>query len=1090
VRVGATLSRSACWILVAALGSGAPAVAHAAPANVFFVLDTSASMNAPGAEGTQLDDAKAIVAALAAEADAAGHRSALLRFRQRSAIVPGGEGPREVVVEDPEQCARAADVLVPLGGGAGPRITRWVDGVEGQGLDEVEALGDSPLYASARVVLRYVDGLRTLDPRRHCVRALVVIVTDGEDNCAGGAELLEALEELEAAAPSEAIQTLVIARQTDAEAARRLARVGREEEEPRVFGFDEVDAARARLAALDGQAVIPSCGEEGTTEPPVPEVDAGVDAGATAVDAGPCEVVSAGGCSAAGTVGGAWWLFALGLLLRRRREVWLAAAVLVGCGDDDGELRCPTPPDASVTVVDAGVEDAGVEAPDPEVEVRSLQERQAAARALLEEARAAVTPLVEPEAVFDALEGPPREACRALVDTVAYEPYQGFQRGVRGCLATRRCSSGDQTLLLQACLAHHGVETELRQCRFDGALDEVREELESQEPVFPDVSAIDEALRTDAAALLEDLPEVQGAVTTGVESVAEYAMLALDERVEADVAILSGLTEIDPTSSMALAESERDRARGEHYFLLDGEERLDAILETPTDCFEIGAADPLWMTVELLVQNVRLSGTSFGYEAEVSLGSLEFPVHTRVGTPIDVVVTDAGETVAPAGLPAPSEGSAPCFRAFVDGNPTASFPLFASDATACGDDVPEALLEDHGFGRLILRTVVEDPSGLVPHTRDRILVDRFGYARDAADAIANGPSFGAVAAGHLIPMRVRLEVGGGLPGPHEEMHALVSDRLARFDELAGSALEMLTAGSSEGHADLPAFGALTFGLVRRAMPSVLGEDVVLRGPRPWRLASVWRRVFVPGEGIAEKRIFDLLELPWAVHSADADARLEASLRLGALFTEAERLAGMSLEGALRVLHAGELLRDESVAFEPYVRATAGERYPFGLRDAAVERTRAGDELFVTPAPVDVFGTEVLSWWRVDSLGVPTGEIRYEGSLYGGVTAAKAVATFVRCLGLQAIIALTGPRISPSVSCCADLAFRTVVADLVTGWIMTGVTGGIGMAIGATYGEAMGDVAGAVGDGVTTAGDVNGLLDLWRDSPACGEIFDP
>ncbi|MEM9073070.1 MAG: hypothetical protein AAGE52_31485, partial [Myxococcota bacterium] len=608
---------------------------------------------------------------------------------------------------------------------------------------------------------------------------------------------------------------------------------------------------------------------------------------------------------------------------------------------------------------------------------------------------------------------------------------------------------------------------------------------------------IDEALRREAQMLLDDLPEVREAATQGVESVAAYARQVLRTRVAEDVARLRTLTENDPAASMALAEAERERSRGEHYFLLDGDARIDALLDAPTDCFDapVDLEDALRVRVELLVQNVSLSGRFFAYEAPVSIGAIERPVHAQVGEPLEVVVTDAQATEAPGGLPMPAEGDAPCFRAFLDGEPTAAFPLFAGDVSACGSEPPDALREEHGFGRLILRTVVEDPSGRLPHTRDRILVDRFGYARNSADAVANGPTFGALAAGHLIPMRVEFEVGGGMPGPHEEMRALLSDRLARFDEFAAGALSRIGAATSSEARAVPAFGALTFALARDALDEVMADgafegEIAVRGARPWRLATVWRRIFVAGEGITERRIFDLMELPFVVHAADAEDRLDASLRLGALFTEAERLAGMSLEGALRVVHAGDLLRDETQVFEAYDAPLALERYPFGLRDAARERTRAGDELFVVPAPVDVFGTEILSWWRVDPLGVPIGEIRYEGSLYGGVTAAKGVATFVRCLGFQAIVALTGPRVAPDVSCCADLAFRAVVADLVVGWIMTGVTGGIGIAMGATYGDAVEDVVDAVTDGVTTAGDVDGLLDLWRDPPPCVRIISP
>lgn len=1068
------------------------AAASAAPADVFFVLDTSASMNAPGADGTQLDDAKAIMRRLAEAAEAAGHRASLLRFRQATAVVMGGEGLREVAVEDPNQCERAADVLVPMSSDAASAIAMWVDGVEGQGLREVEALGDSPLYGATRAALRYADGLRTLEPRRHCVRALIVLVTDGEDNCAGGAELLAAVDELEAAGPEDAIQTLVIARHVDAEAAGRLARVGREEDTPRVFGFEDVEEAAERIASLQGSAVIPSCTPG--AEVPQPTLDAGADA--ERPDAGTiCETgATTGGCSAAGSTSGAF-LFLLGwVLLRRRRDVggFVLLATLIACGDDSAACPDSGPLDVGT---DTSI-DGSIEPVEPEDEATRLRLRQAEMRTLLESALTDVTALVEPTRLFEDHRAPgetPYDACQSLVDEIAFEPYVGFQRGVRGCLATRRCNAADQTLVLQACLAHHGVDTELRACRFDGALDEARDRLAAQRPTMPDVSEIDATLRAGARSGLDDLPELQRAIEMGVASVSEYAMQKLTERVDEDVARLAPLVAHDAEDSASRIAAEEEQGWNEHYFLVDassGEEtRLDALLESPTDCFDasVDLATAPQVRISLAVQNVRLSGTYFQYLNPVTLGEIERPLIERYGAPLAVAVTSASTTAMPESLPAPSgEPGAPCFRAFLDGEPTASFPLFASDISACGDDVPEDLQSDHGFGRLILRTEIDDPATRSVRVRERTLVDRFGYARNIADAVANGPVFGADAARHLLPMRVLLDVGAGIPGAHEELYATLVDELARFDERAGKAIERIGAGSAPGYVALPDYGTRTFGLARAGMGPVLGEGVRVRGHRAWRLARIWRRVFVPGDGIVEKRIFDLLDVAFSVHepSGDPPARLQAALRWGALLTEAERFAGMALDGSLRVVHAGDLLRDATVPYEEYDAVSAVNRFPLGLRDAASERSRAGDEIFITSDPADVYGTEVLSWWRVDDLGVPTGEIRYEGTLYGGVTAAKAVATFVRCLGFQAIIGLTGPRVEPDVSCCADLAFRQAVADMIVSWIMTGVTGGVGLAIGGTYGDAAGDVADAVGDGVTTAGDVDSLLNLWRDPPPC------
>jgi len=1091
----------------------APSVAMADPADVFFVIDTSASMDepAPSGDGTKLDAARALVGRLAVAAESAGHRVALLRFRQRTVDVPSGEGPVEVVVEAEDQCERGADVLVPLGPGEASSIAQWVDGVGGQGVPEVAAAGDSPLYASARVALRYIDGLRVADPGTHCVRAVIVLVTDGEDTCAGGAELLETIDELDAVGPAQGIQTLVVSFDGEAEAAARLAGIGREEADPRVFTPAEGDDLEGRLGALDGRVVIEGCGGA-MGPPPSTETDAGPDAEADAgVDAGPCEdSEGGGGCSVgAGATGSTAWLALLGLVLLvwRRRAVAprlaIVAALAVGCGGGDAPTcdALDAGPAADGGAVDAG----GAEPADPAAVVDDLSAGHAVVRAALEEALEDARALVEPSAAFDAIDGDPVAGCRALVDTVAFEPYYGAQRGVRGCLATRRCNSLDQTLLLQACLDHHGVSTTVTSCRFDGELDDVAG-LDAQEPVMPDVAPIDDALRDAMLAHLESAPPLRDALVETADAWRDRPTESVAALATEDADRLAGLTALDPVTTQAAAETSRELGRANHYFLVrdDDGARLDALLDAPTDCFETPLDEPrriLTMTIELLVQNVTLTGTYFAYRAPVSLGSVDVVVHERWGEPIAVAVTGASASAAPDGVPPPTEDG--CFRAFIDGTPTASFPLFASDVSDCGGDAAPGLDLEHGFGRLILRTEMQRPGVPgVPYRSDRILVDRFGYAGTVAEAVANGPSFAATSAGRLLPMRVSIQAGGGIPGPHETYARQLADRLARFDAIRAPILERHGGAIEVGPTPPPDYFTTTFALARDALPTVLG-DATVRSHIPWRVATIERRVFVPGDGIVDKTIFDLTSVPLSVHHADPDTRLRASLRAGAVFTESERLASMALDRSLRVLHAGPLLRDESIAFGAWDGDPEHEmeRFPYGLREAARTRLRDGDELFVTPGAVEQLGSELTSWWRIDPLGVATGDIRYEGTLYGGVTAAKAIAGFTRCLAFQAIVALTGPRVAPDVSCCAAVAFRELVKDLFTDFVMNVVTGGLALGLGSLYGAGGGAAASAAADaametvetlsmGIGAAMDISELIELYGDPPECVRLIAP
>lgn len=1087
-----------------------PGTATAAPANVFFIMDTSASMNEADGDGTKLDRARAIVRELALAAEGAGHRVSLMRYRQRDVIVPGGEGPRTQTVEDPDQCRLGADVLVPLQAGAAGAIESWVDGEAGQGVPEVVALGDSPLYASTRVFLRYVDGLRELAPELHCVSSLAVIITDGEDSCAGGAELLATLDELEAVGANSAIQTLVISFDPDAEAAQRLAAIGREEADPRVFGVEDVGDAAERLSAIVGRPAIEACGGEPEPEPE-PEIDAGApDMGTPDVgeDADECVPSGSGtgGCSVGGGSGGgsgglkglgAVFVLFLALLWRRRRHgsvLLVALALSVGCGDDDDAMLCvdAAPRDAGVDSaddarVDATDADANTEPPDPDDAVQALRLQHADVRAALERARDAAQALVDPTAVFDAIEGDPTEGCRALLETIAYVPYAGAQRGVRGCLATRACGSLDQSLLLQACLEHHGVVAEVRGCRGTRGLADV----ETFTPSFPDFSAIDDPLVEDVRDALSATPayrdELTNAVMNSQRIVAEDVVAA----ARRDVELLMDRVELDADAAATTIDTAETRARDRHFFVAVGDTRLDPILSPATDCFETPLVDSDFpeMNVQLVVQNVEVTGTGFRYQREHVLMERSVPVHAHYADPIVIALGGAEYEPDGGSIPPPSEGG--CFRGFIDGEASPAFPLIPDDTSACLDadgeplEVPAELLEGSGLGRVVLRTEIS----IFPETRsrDRVLIDRYGYATSVASAVANGPAFSRDAARRLIPMRVDLEVGGGIPGPHEELARLLEERTEAFEAHAARGLIALGAPTPIPDAPPPAYVPTTLGLVRDALPELLDGHRAM-GVYPWRMATVARRVFVPGRGISKVNIFDLIDVRFVVPSeGDVDARLRANMAIGAAFTEAERIAGSTYGRTLRVLHAGALLRESPELFMPFDEDPERDilQFPFALQAIARTHERAGETLLVTPGPVEVFGSEITSWWRVDPLGNAIGDIRYEGTLYGGVAEAKAVATFTQCLANQAIVALTGPRVAPDVSCCAVVALISLLGDLATGWLQAGAGGGVGMAFGGGYSAELADQAAAAMAALT---DMVGLYMTYTGTPECVRTF--
>ena len=55
-------------------------------------------------------------------------------------------------------------------------------------------MGDSPLVRGVEVAVQYIRNKRRADPLRHCVNAVLIVITDGLDTCVGGSELRGTLE--------------------------------------------------------------------------------------------------------------------------------------------------------------------------------------------------------------------------------------------------------------------------------------------------------------------------------------------------------------------------------------------------------------------------------------------------------------------------------------------------------------------------------------------------------------------------------------------------------------------------------------------------------------------------------------------------------------------------------------------------------------------------------------------------------------------------------------------------------------------------------------------------------------------------------
>lgn len=1089
------MKRPGQLILAAATALLLTSTALAAPAEVVLVIDTSASMlepsGGPGDE-TKLDRAKEIVADLAAVLGASGHRVGLFRFRQKTVTVMTGQGAAAVQAEDPGQCDLATDLVVPMEVGTTAQIVRWVDGVATQADPELVALGDSPLYNTARAVLGFFRGSRHATPLRSCVNAVVVFVTDGEDTCAAGAQLFNFQAQLRAQSVAEDIRAYVVAFDPESDTARVLAQLGHEAETaPAPYGFDDAGALVTALADLQGrpspagclvsgvptEEVFPSGVPDGFVDPRDP-VDPTVGAGE-----------DSDGCSASSASTGLG-LAALALLLAfglRRRRTLLAALVAVtlggaACGDD-----------GPATTTDTGDTVGGDSAvgSDPSAEAEAdLALLDALLDAIPAIRDAHLLPHFDPTLRFAAVDGDPVAGCLALARSVDYTSTRRARRGAAGCLATNRCNSVDHALLAQACLAYHGVTATVEQCRPSGGWSERAAALAETptDPALPSAQPAIDALDAAVEAVLGDNPDLADYREASVEipeMVEEHLTRSVETTTDALFARLPDLG-VEPDAGLDYILREVDLGDDWVFVVVIDETRYDPVLaDSPLEedggCFNQPVNLPnetVEVTVEVLVEYARVQNNTFSPRGLVSLGSVAVPVADHWGERVAVAITDATVDAIPEGVP--PEATSNCLHALVrvGGETTAlsAFQLLSptDGVSDCPGETASPPLAIEQLVRVVLRTRTQVTHA---HTVDRVLFDRYGYARDNQAAAITGPQYSIESTRTFLPMRVDLLFGEGIPLAVKLLDEKLADLHARKDELRRRyAIERYGVLPPDQAPDDPPLSLLPYDWQTLAhfawkAHTLLPSDSTLVWERPWRLATIRRRGFGPTQGgleVVGQRIFDIIDAPvMVVPNADADVdpadRQRANLALGVLLTEAERLASVGYDHAVSPLNAAALYRDDAENWAPVAVDSAAPHY-FGLYPDVVEtawrqRRASGEEVLAslpTGAPFEGDGNAYLAWWRVDELtGMTIGEMRYDGTFYGGASAvATYVATLTYCLASQAVAALSSAeRVIPDVACCFKIAFNEFVKAALLDYAQS-----VGFSNAGFYASAIGNVA--------------------------------
>lgn len=1072
--LGRRYSVAAAALAVALTAASALAV----PANVIVIVDTSASMSEPldaaEPEGpTKLERAKAIATELIEAADRQGHRVSLMRFRQLQTIVATGEGEKVLTGEHPHECIEMVDVVVPHAIDAHGDARKWLDGVSDVTNPELAAIGGSPLYGSVRVALRYIRAMRQLQPAVHCVNAAIFVVTDGKDTCATGSELLNALSELKAQGAGEDIQAYAVSATVGTEAVEQIADVGHDDaESTRAYSFDEASQLVDIANALVGRIAPAACVVSGVPREALsnsPEVDLPGAESASVDD--PEEDASSGksgGCNASHR-SAAPWAIAWGLLIalaRRRRgagRVMLAAIVAlvasIGCSDDKSAASGGPEDEEDAVVGEADLivvppEDTLAEA------LAELDVQIAAAQTALDDHLAEIT---NAEAAFATITGDKVEGCKALLNAVSFEPYRGAQRGAQGCWATRRCSNLDQAVLLQSCLDFHGVESTMRHCEMSPEAEDALRAAATL-PVEPDYSEAVAVVQAPFEEAVEGLGATDYARIFG-EASADLFQRDIDKTVDDDIAKLMPMLTVDAASATLHANKWLADATEEHYVLDIGAEdeegeRFVPILESEEGLF--CSAQPFnWRDqasdgyFELLVQYAEIYEGAGG-KLLTPTPVLEHTWKTADQWDEPVVISIAEEGVAAPELGLPPEAQKGCFQAHVSGigDEVEPGPTFFLAGPAAGECTGPLALEP-GPGivlvRVILRTGVRygTSAGNAQYDyHERVLIDRWGYADSVTTAIATGPQYTLDAMRAMLPLRAELNFGGGraTQAHHyaEMMRYVVGSRDHYAYEL--ERLYGVTDDTPPPARPTPPLHSATFAWYGDRVPRLLSDDAFVITTLPWRTVAMTRRGYGPiddgpmtqGLGFKAQTIFDIIEAIDVVigpdngaEAADHTTRLEANVGLGALMTEAERLAVSAYGNTLTVINAGDMFRHGGGEWAVWnsTPETQSVLFPMAVRDAASAPYNAYTTLIVSPTDVAAAdGSTYMAWWRIDErTGHALGELRYDGTFYGGGVA-SAIGNFAHCLAFQAVQALTcHAQVIPNVSCCKLQVLASLMA---------------------------------------------------------------
>ncbi|MDP1915059.1 MAG: vWA domain-containing protein [Myxococcales bacterium] len=1059
--------RSPARVHLTALACALSSVAFAAPptpADVLVLVDSSGSMRKPLGNETRLDAARKLATEVIKAAQAS-HHVGLVRFAQLDTVVQGGEGLRVTHAEDRKQCERGSNLLTPLSSVGASQALRWLDGVEALGNPELVALGDSPLGQAVEGAIGYLRNKRVGDPRRHCVNAYVVVITDGEDTCAGGGDLRARFAALAEQAQREDFHLLVLSYTEGAEAAAALAKIGQSDPNARPFGATEGQRLVDAVKAIQGRLAPEACLASGVTrrqlglEPAESEADAGCAEPTTTATGCGCALGSGAQSHGPGLlIVGA--LLAVATLRRLRARRALVVGVLgltlaiglsfAGCNNGTAPCLVGGTPVAPVSTLVEPAERQDV----------ALARLSTVLASAADTRTAVLAPILSPQAVFAAQ--PDADACIALARSIGLELYQGAQRGSAGCLATRRCSSLDKALLLDACLKTKGVTATLLTCTPEAAFRARLRAASLVAPTLPDLAAVVAREQALIAALFPADPDARSKLDGLLAARDRGLATFFADNVQKDVATLQPLAGLDATTTAQGVEARLEEALSEHFFLRVGSRLVDPSLagsdaETGA-CPEAPAPPVAQRTLNLQVEVlVRYAGPSEAnwVGAETVAAELTLQPHELFGETLSVGVADAALTSLPPGLPAPS--STGCLRAFIEvqGQRVRGAPFFISqpDATGCiGAPLVPPTAGLH-LAKLVLRLTTRPMEGARPVVIERTLVDRYGFALDLRAARVAGPMYSNELGRQLLPLRVDLPLVSGLLSPAAQLDARLKDLSARTLELeAGVAVQVglpVTPAPPGGPRLLP---LTIIGAVGRYAAPQLGSSFSLVAERPWLIAHVQRRGFGVSAAtldVVEQTIVDVLDAPLLVvgaSTADAAARLRAQLAVGAVVTEAEA-AAVAVGEKVPVTNAGRLLRDPRhagkwSAMDP--AALDPTRFPVSVRDAAAAYTN--EVLIVGTGLGDDPSAPQLAWWRLDKeTGRTLSEVRYDGTFYGGAAGVKLIIDIDKCLYVAAAEALSGNE-TCDINPCIKKAWEDFAKNVAMDYL-TGALGALGGALG-------------------------------------------